>query len=77
MTLVDGNGEIIHQVTAECRGKISKVQSGSNGFGYDPIFIPDGYTMTIAQMSDELKNSISHRGKALRMMIEYIQKNLI
>ena len=77
MTLVDNNGEIIHQVVGECKGAIAQTQAGENGFGYDPVFIPDGYNLTIAQMSDEQKNMISHRGNALRMMIEYISKNMI
>ena len=77
MTLVDKSGNIIHQVVGECRGKISEAQSGSNGFGYDPVFIPDGYDKTIADMSEELKNQISHRGNALRMMIKYISENII
>ncbi len=75
MTLVDKNGEIIHQVVGECKGQISKTQSGTNGFGYDPIFIPDGFNITIADMPETLKNSISHRGNALRMMIDFIAKN--
>ena len=75
MTLVDKNGEIIHQVVGECKGQISKTQSGTNGFGYDPIFIPDGFNITIADMPETLKNNISHRGNALRMMIDFIAKN--
>lgn len=74
MTLVDAKGNLLHQVTGECKGKIAKVQSGINGFGYDPIFIPDGYDCTIADMPEELKNQISHRAKALRLMLDYLTK---
>lgn len=77
MTLVDNNGEIINQEIGECHGYISEFQSGENGFGYDPIFIPDGYEITIAQMSEEEKNKLSHRSIALRKMIKYIQNNLL
>lgn len=45
-------------------GTISREQKGSNGHGYDPIFIPDGYDITFAEMDDGQKNAISHRGKA-------------
>ena len=49
-----------------CRGKIADKMSGSRGFGYDPVFVPEGYTKTFAQMLLRLKNRISHRGKALK-----------
>ena len=74
MTLVDENGALLHQVIGECHGKIAMQQSGTNGFGYDPIFIPDGYDMTIADMPENLKNKISHRAKALNKMLEFLNK---
>ena len=46
------------------KGKISTVKKGKNGFGYDPIFIPDGYNQTFAEMMPNLKMSIDHRFKA-------------
>jgi XTP/dITP diphosphohydrolase len=77
MTLVNSSGEILSQEIGECFGKISKTQSGTNGFGYDPVFIPDGYNITIADMSEDLKNKISHRSVALNKILKYITKNLI
>jgi XTP/dITP diphosphohydrolase len=53
-------------------GKITTEKKGNNGFGYDPVFVPDGYTETFAQMSPEAKNVISHRGIALKKMIAFI-----
>lgn len=73
MTLVDGNGEIIHVSKGECHGQIIKERKGVNGFGYDPVFMPDGYDVTIAEMPEEQKNAISHRGNALREMLEFIK----
>ena len=54
-------------------GHIAMERAGNGGFGYDPIFIPDGYTQTNAQLGEEVKNTISHRGKALRAMAEYLR----
>lgn len=76
MTLTDKDGNILNQEIGECHGKIAKEQFGTNGFGYDPVFEVDGYGITMAQMSEELKNKVSHRANALSKMIRFIQKNL-
>jgi len=55
-------------------GKIGFEALGSNGFGYDPIFIPDGFDQTYAQLSTSDKNRVSHRGKAFRLAIEQLMK---
>lgn len=54
-------------------GKITLEKSGVKGFGYDPVFIPDGYSQTFAEMPLDVKNSISHRGEAMRKMIEFLK----
>ncbi len=77
MTLVDKDGKVIHRTKGECHGQIIKEQKGINGFGYDPIFMPDGFEVTLAEMSEDGKNSISHRGQALRSMLEFIKNNLV
>lgn len=77
MTLVDENGEVLHVSKGECHGEIITEAKGVNGFGYDPIFRPNGYDVTIAQMSEDEKNAISHRGNALRNMIEFLRKNYL
>ena len=48
-----------------CEGRIDFAPRGQGGFGYDPLFVPEGYQQTFAEMSEELKNSLSHRAKAL------------
>lgn len=53
-------------------GKIISEKLGTNGFGYDPIFVPDGYNETFAQLDSETKNKISHRARALQKMLEFI-----
>ncbi|MBK8554944.1 MAG: non-canonical purine NTP diphosphatase [Lewinellaceae bacterium] len=56
-----------------CRGEIAAQQRGTQGFGYDPIFIPDGYKHTFAELGDSEKHQISHRAHATRLLVEYLQ----
>lgn len=72
MTLVDKNGKILHTTKGICKGEIAKSQSGDGGFGYDPIFLVEGKNQTMAELSEQEKNKISHRGKALRKLIELL-----
>ena len=53
-------------------GRIGTEKTGSSGFGYDPVFYPDGYEITFAEMSDKEKNSISHRAIALSKLQKYL-----
>ncbi|MEX1137044.1 MAG: RdgB/HAM1 family non-canonical purine NTP pyrophosphatase, partial [Balneolales bacterium] len=55
-----------------CEGHIANSRRGSSGFGYDPVFIPEGYDITFAEMGAEEKNKISHRGKALAKFREFM-----
>ena len=48
-----------------CRGRISQSEAGGGGFGYDPLFIPDGFTQSFAELGSAIKNTLSHRAKAL------------
>ncbi|MBK8546842.1 MAG: RdgB/HAM1 family non-canonical purine NTP pyrophosphatase [Saprospiraceae bacterium] len=54
------------------RGKIAESPMGHGGFGYDPVFIPEGYDKTFGELSKEIKNKISHRAKALEKLIEFL-----
>lgn len=57
-----------------CRGNITTERSGHEGFGYDPIFKPQGYDVTFAEMTMEDKNAISHRGKAVRALVDFLKQ---
>ena len=69
-----GGESLVTRQTME--GRIGYEIEGKNGFGYDPIFIPNGYDVTSATISPEEKNRISHRGKALRSMFEMIRDRI-
>ncbi len=58
------------------RGRILKVRQGSSGFGYDPVFLPDGSVKTLAEMSLEEKSQISHRGIAVRKLTEFLRRGM-
>ncbi len=66
------NGET-YFFEGRCDGQITKEQRGSEGFGYDPIFQPDGFDLTFAELGSEAKNSISHRGRATKKLIEFLK----
>lgn len=70
IALILGNEEKL--VEGECKGTIITERRGSHGFGYDPVFQPEGFEVTFAQMTSEDKNLVSHRGKATRKLIEIL-----
>jgi XTP/dITP diphosphohydrolase len=59
-------------VTGTLDGRLIRVPRGTGGFGYDPIFLPDGFSQTTAEMTAEEKDAISHRGRAFRALVPYI-----
>lgn len=73
LILPDGTEHVVRETM---EGHIAETPSGNNGFGYDPIFIPDGYDVTSADISPEEKNQISHRGKALRQMYHFLSQKM-
>lgn len=73
ITMVFPNGETL-VARGECKGHIIDEPVGDNGFGYDPLFVPDGYGSTFAQLSAEVKNEISHRAKALEKLEKLLEE---
>jgi XTP/dITP diphosphohydrolase len=65
------NGELITTVAGEVAGTITKSPRGESGFGYDPIFIPEGFEETFAELPSDAKNAISHRAKAVAELVRY------
>lgn len=67
-------GDEEHLFEGVVEGRIIERETGHEGFGYDPLFIPDGYDRTFAQMSAEEKNAVSHRARAVRRLAEFLRE---
>ena len=65
--------EVLHETTGTCEGRIAAAPRGSGGFGYDPIFLIPRLDRTFAELSRDEKSSMSHRGKAVREMVEFLR----
>lgn len=63
----------LHTFEGRIEGKITRRPAGTGGFGYDPVFLPDGYSRTFGELSGEVKNKISHRRRALDKMLVYLR----
>jgi len=72
MALSDKSGKLLLTARGVCEGRIANEPRGTNGFGYDPIFIPVGFNATFGQLSDEIKQQIGHRGLASVKILRYL-----
>ncbi len=72
ISLIIGGKE--HFFEGKVEGTIAHQRSGKSGFGYDPIFIPKGYDVTFSEMTSDEKNSISHRGRAMTKMVDFLKQ---
>ena len=75
MVLVNPDGEILFSCRGTCEGLIINSQKGTQGFGYDPVFFIPEKNATMAELSMDEKNTVSHRGKALKKIIEWLLIN--
>ena len=76
VAIADPSGSVLNLSEGICHGTITFTPRGDGGFGYDPIFIPDGYTQTFAELPETLKNRISHRALALVQTKEFLATDL-
>lgn len=67
--IIDGHA---HYFEGKCAGTISRNPKGNGGFGYDPLFIPSGYEQTFGELPSEVKNKLSHRGKAVSLLADFL-----
>lgn len=73
MALANETGEILFTANGVCSGTIANAPAGTNGFGYDPIFIPAGFNETFGELSDAIKQQISHRGRACLKIMPFLR----
>jgi XTP/dITP diphosphohydrolase len=72
MAVADPSGEILFRASGTCRGSISHKPSGINGFGYDPVFVPEGFAESFGELPPKIKKNISHRSAALKQIIDFL-----
>ena len=73
IVLAHPSGNLIFEAQGVCEGMIADRPRGSNGFGYDPIFVPRGFTKTFGELDDEVKQRVSHRARALAKIIRFLR----
>lgn len=74
LALVDKSGQTVYTTEVRWTGQIALSERGDGGFGFDPVFIPDGYQITAAEMPALKKNAISHRSMAFNNVLKYLQQ---
>ena len=67
------NGEVLGSVSGAVEGSLICEERGGGGFGYDPLFVPEGHTRTFGELSQEVKNSLSHRSRALTQVVRHLR----
>jgi XTP/dITP diphosphohydrolase len=73
IAIADPVGELVHSAEGICNGTIAQKPSGKGGFGYDPLFIPDGYENTFGELPEAVKQKISHRFRAFEQIIPFLR----
>ena len=75
MLVLAKEGEVLGSFDGACEGIIAPAPKGTNGFGYDPLFIPQDYARTFGQLTDKTKMNLSHRALALKRFMEWCKAN--
>jgi XTP/dITP diphosphohydrolase len=73
MSVADSSGKIVFNAEGVCEGRIMTEPRGYGGFGYDPIFVPEGFDLSFGELPPEVKAEISHRARATRLAVRYLQ----
>jgi len=73
ITIADPSGKLLFEAEGICPGSIRNTPLGNNGFGYDPVFIPDGFDKTFGELGDKVKQTISHRSIAISKIIRFLR----
>ncbi len=71
ISVADETGRILRTVEGRCEGRIAFTPTGTNGFGYDPIFVPEGFSESFGELPDAVKSQISHRADATRQILRF------
>lgn len=71
------NGEKEYLFEGIVNGRIAEKREGYEGFGYDPVFVPDGFDCSFAQLGNDIKNTISHRARAIGKLVEFLNSNFL
>jgi XTP/dITP diphosphohydrolase len=75
IAVADPSAGTLHTFEGTCEGRIARAPRGTGGFGYDPLFIPDGHDRTFGELSTEVKHSLSHRARALARAARYLREH--
>ena len=73
IAIADADGIILHTTEGICPGKIAAAPRGNGGFGYDPVFVPDGFDLTFGELSSAIKGEISHRSRAFEQIKPFLR----
>src|ERR1044072_1608258 len=74
IAVADPSADTLHTFEGTCEGRIAHAPRGTGGFGYDPLFIPDGHERTFGELPTEVKHTLSHRARALRQAVQYLRE---
>jgi XTP/dITP diphosphohydrolase len=75
IAVADPSAGTLHTFEGTCEGRIAHAPRGTGGFGYDPLFIPDGHERTFGELTQEVKHTLSHRARALRQAVRHLREH--